>query len=460
MRPPGRIDQHCLSDETRLEKGTPVFPPYSADELIGLLKEEIIQKEQEGAKVRGWAGKVRAAGKDVGKLERVYDQLVRVVPPRDVEDREPSDLKSIRKLRPKGPRRIKMSVSKSSMRNRLRGAMLGRCAGCLLGKPVEGWGRERIETALRKDRRWPLDFYFRESTIRKDKPINPKAGPGWCTLGHFDCMERDDDIDYTILGVHYLRTYGRKFTTAHVADEWRERLPYHMTYTAERAAYKNLVIGVPLEQVAMYRNPFREWIGAQIRADGFGYCAAGLPQLAAEFAHRDASLSHVKNGIYGEMLFASMIAAAAVCDDLDEVIDIGLSEIPAECRLAAAVRDVRRWCGENKNWIDTLDAMYDAFGRYNWVHTINNAAAVIMAVCYGRQNLGKTVSLAVMAGWDTDCNGATAGSIVGAMLGADDLPKKWIRPLNNRLRSFVAGYDNWAITDVADLAAEINRTLR
>ncbi len=433
---------------------------YGVDELIGLFREEVLQKEQEGANVKGWLGRLRQAGKDPGKIEKLYDRLAKVAPPEAVEAREPSDLASIRKLRPRGPRKLKSIPSKARLRDRLRGAMLARCAGCQLGKPVEGWGRERIEKSLRKDRRWPLDFYFRESTIKIGKPINPKAGVGWCTLGHFDCMERDDDIDYTILGVHYLREYGRKFTTLHVADAWRERLPYHMTYTAERMAYKNLVNAVPLDQVAVYRNPFREWIGAQIRADGFGYCAAGMPQLAAEFAHRDAALSHVKNGIYGEMLFAAMIAAAAVCDDLDEVIDIGMSEIPAECRLAHAVRDVRQWCSENRNWDDTLDAIADAFGHYNWVHTINNAAVVIMALKYGKMNLGRTISLAVMGGWDTDCNGATAGSVLGAMLGADALPKKWIKLLNNRLRSFVVGYDNWAITDVADLALEIHGTLR
>lgn len=437
-----------------------MYPAFTADELIGLLKEEVAQKDQEGAGVRGWAGRIRAAGKDVGKLEKLYDRLADLQPPRRTEEREPSVLPAIRRLRPRGPRRIKSPVSRKALSDRLRGAMLARCIGCQLGKPVEGWGRERIEHSLRKDGRWPLDFYFRESTIRIGRPINPKAGVGWCTLGHFDCMERDDDIDYTILGVHYLRTYGRKFTTADVAREWCERLPYHMTYTAERAAYKNLVNGVPLDQVALYRNPYREWIGAQIRADGFGYCAAGLPQLAAEFAHRDASLSHVKNGIYGEMLFAAMIAAAAVCDDLDEVIEIGLSEIPAECRLAGAVRDVRCWCSENRDWVDTLDAIYEAFGHYHWVHTINNAAVVIMALYYGRMNLGRTVSLAVMGGWDTDCNGATAGSVLGAMLGAEKLPKRWLGPLNNRLRSFVVGYDNRAITDIADMAAEINRALR
>jgi ADP-ribosylglycohydrolase len=433
---------------------------FTADELIGLLREEIIQRGQEGCNVKGYKGRLRQAGKNLSKLETLYDRLARLKPPREMIAAEPSDLAAIRKCRPRGPRRIKSPVSAGRLRKRIRGAMLARCAGCQLGKPVEGFSRERIWKGLKAAREFPLRNYFSQGAIKKaDGPL-PGMKLSYCTRASFNCMERDDDIDYTILGIHYLRKYGRKFTTANVAFEWLDRLPYQMVYTAERAAYKNLVGSVPLGQVPYYHNPFREWIGAQIRADGFGYCAAGLPQLAAEFAHRDAALSHVKNGIYGEMLFAAMIAAACVCDDLDEVIEIGLSEIPRDCRLASALRDVCAWSDQNRDWKDTLAAIEAAFGHYNWVHTINNASLVIMGLKHGKMDLTRTIGIAVMGGMDTDCNGATAGSVVGAMLGEDQLPAKWIRPLRNHLRSFVVGYDNMAITDVADLAFNINRTLR
>jgi len=430
---------------------------YTANELRSLLEQELVQLAEEGCQVRAYRDQFKAAGADVAKLLRLYDRLAGLEPSKAFGYEEPNDLAAIRRLRPRGPRRMRTKVSSRRLRDRIRGAFIGRCAGCMVGKPVEGWTRDRIFEALKKDRAFPLDGYFRESTIRKG---GVKRDRPWCTRGHITCMERDDDTDYTILGIHYLKTYGPRFTTHHVANEWLQRLPYHMVYTAERVAYRNLVCGIPPEQAGRYRNPYREWIGAQIRADGFGYCAAGWPQKAAEFAYRDAILSHTKNGIYGEMLFAAMIAAATVCDDLLEVIHVGLSEIPANCRLAEAVRDTMTWAQEHRDWTDTLDAIYAKYGRYHPVHTINNAALIVMGLLHGKMNFGKTVCITVMGGWDTDCTGATAGSVIGAMLGAERLPAKWVRPLRDTIRSMVVGYDNVRITELADVAWRINAGLR
>ncbi len=428
---------------------------FNAEELAGHLKEEINQRREEGCRVDGFEARLAAAGKDLAGLGKLYGKLDALKPDAKLAREEPSDLRSIRAKRPKGPRKMK-SRSPAVMKDRIRGALLGRCAGCTLGKPVEGWTAERIATALKKDKTWPLADYFTESAVKKGKTA---YSPKMCTRGNFALMERDDDIDYSILGIHYIRTYGAGFTTRNVADEWLQRLPYHMVYTAERAAYRNLVDGVPLEQVPTYRNPYREWIGAQIRADGFGYCAAGMPELAAEFAHRDASVSHVKNGIYGEMLFAAMIAAAAVSDDLDEAIEVGLSEIPVKSRLALAMRQVIAWSRSNADWLDTLAMIQKEYGAYNWVHTINNAALVVMALVHGKGDYSRTISMAVAGGWDTDCNGATAGSVLGALLGEKKVPARWLRPLKNKLRSFVVGYDNSKITDIADMALAENRKI-
>ncbi len=267
-------------------------------------------------------------------------------------------------------------------------------------------------------------------------------------------MARDDDIDYTIINLHILENYGLSFTAMNVGEAWLHLLPYMQVYTAERAAYRNLVNGLEPPEVAIYMNPYREWIGAQIRADIWGYVAPGNPELAAELAYRDASLSHVKNGIYGEMFVSAMISAAFATSNVEEIIEIGLSVIPKKSRLTEAIRDVLKWNKEYDDWRDTWSKILEKYGHYHFVHTINNAAIVAMGLLYGGGDYEKSISISVMGGWDTDCNGATTGSIMGIILGAKSMPDKWIKPLNNNVKSFVIGYDNSKISDLA------KRTLR
>jgi ADP-ribosylglycohydrolase len=273
-------------------------------------------------------------------------------------------------------------------------------------------------------------------------------------------MARDDDMDYTILGLSYLERFGLGFTSQDVANAWLGGVPYYLVYTAEREAYRNLVNGLRPPQSATYRNPYREWIGAQIRADAFGYVAPGWPEQGAEFAYRDASVSHVKNGTYGEMWVAAMLAVALVSDDLDEVLAAGLAEIPAHCRLAEAVHDTAAARRKHATWQAAWDDLMGRYGHYHGVHTINNAVIVLLGLLYGELDLGRTVSIAVMGGFDTDCNGATAGSIVGAMLGMRRLPQRWVAPLHDRLTSIVAGYHDNRISDLAQRTLAVAKQVR
>ncbi|MCX8053831.1 MAG: ADP-ribosylglycohydrolase family protein, partial [Armatimonadetes bacterium] len=214
--------------------------------------------------------------------------------------------------------------------------------------------------------------------------------------------------------------------------------------------------------VPIYLNPYREWIGAQIRADFWGYCAPGLPELAAEFAYRDAALSHVKNGIYGEMFCAAAVSAALATDNLDDIISAAMNEIPASSRLAETVSDCLRWHKECSTWEKAFARMLDTYyGKYSWVHTNNNLAIVLIALLYGWPDFEKVLGISVMQGMDTDCNGATAGSIIGAALGASALPDKWVKPLNNKLATTVIGFPLPEIEHLARRTmAQIERVIK
>ena len=443
---------------------------FTVKSMENLLRDEIIQRREEGCSVDAIEAKFKALGADApgrpkalsdaerlkqlerlyAQLERLYAQLDRKRPRRSLAGNEPSDLAGIRALRPEGPRRLALGLSDAECRDRILGAWLGRAAGCLLGKPCEGWKREKIEAYLKLANAYPLDNYWPVAAAETDDLKLGGEAKKHMTRGNVTFMYRDDDMDYTVLGLHLLEKFGREFTPRNVADTWLLTLPYHMTYTAERVAYRNFVAEAWPPESATRRNPYREWIGAQIRCDGFGYAAPGNMELAADFAWRDASISHVKNGIYGEMFCAAMIAAAFTTDDVREVVRLGLSEIPAKCRLATAAKNVLQWAKRAKSWQQTHDLIMKEYGTYHPVHTINNAAIVLMALLHGEGDYEKTISIAVMGGLDTDCNGATAGSILGAMAGASKLPQaKWTAPFNDTLKSAVIGFDNSRFSDLA-----------
>jgi ADP-ribosylglycohydrolase len=161
------------------------------------------------------------------------------------------------------------------------------------------------------------------------------------------------------------------------------------------------------------------------------------------------------------MWAAATIAAAFAFDaptpeNIRQIIEIGLSEIPANCRLAAAIRDVLSW-EVGDDWQAAWRKIDAAYGHYHWVHTINNALLVVLGLLYGAGDYSKSISIAVMGGWDTDCNGATVGSIFGAVVGANGLPARWIENFNDRTRSAVIGFDGSKFTDLAQRSLAVNR---
>jgi len=171
----------------------------------------------------------------------------------------------------------------------------------------------------------------------------------------------------------------------------------------------------------------------------------------------------VKNGIYGEMFVAAMIAAAFVLVDPLAVVEAGLAEIPQRSRLYADMRETIEFCRAAGFKADAfegvLDQIYQRWGHYHPVHTNNNAAIVVAALLLGGADFEKVITIAVMGGLDTDCNGATAGAIFGAMHGAGKIPVKWKAPLNDTLFSEISGYHPISITECARRSVAIARKI-
>lgn len=449
---------------------------FDRQESEKLLRDELIQLEEEGYEVEEFRRRLEAVkGSPPRVLMGFYEELRRTPlrRRRDFTYCEPSELSEIRRERSEPLESLEFRLDKDVIFDKIKGAWFGRCIGNMIGKPVEGFSRSIIEKYLKSVGEYPLKGYFPEPRELPEDLVgemidflkqrgSPVEEEPRAFLRHFverrhgtfrgnvRCVVRDDDIDYTILNLHVLETYGDGFTTLDIANEWIEHLPYGMVYTAERAAYRNIILGLRPPETATYLNPYREWIGAQIRADVWGYVSPGEPGRAAELAYRDARLSHVKNGIYGEMFVAATIAASFATDSVEEAIRVGLTQIPRNSRLYEALSNTVQWCKKDSDWTETWEKIMKYYGKYHWVHTINNAAIVVMALLHGGGDYTESVAIAVMSGLDTDCNGATVGSIMGALLGFKNLPRELVEPLNNRVRSAIIGYDNVSITELAE----------
>jgi hypothetical protein len=92
-------------------------------------------------------------------------------------------------------------------------------------------------------------------------------------------------------------------------------------------------------------------------------------------------------------------------------------------------------------------------------HTNSSAQIVALSLLWGDRDFGRTICCAVMPGFDTDCNGATAGSVLGVMLGRRALPAIWTTQMQDRLETGVHGYHSVSIPDMARNTLEIVRAL-
>ncbi|MEU4272531.1 ADP-ribosylglycohydrolase family protein [Streptomyces sp. NPDC026092] len=342
------------------------------------------------------------------------------------------------------------------LRDRLHAAWLGRAAGCLLGKPVEKLPLPAIRALARAAGNWPLTTWFTERGV----PPHLLAAHPWnrrsaatSLAENIDGMPEDDDLNYPLLNLLLLQRYGRGFSTSDVARLWLDELPAGRTFTAERIAYRNLLDGIEPPLTASHRNPFREWIGAQIRADVHGWTHPGDPAAAAEQAYRDAALTHTANGLYGAQFVAATIAGAATgTADVHQALAAGLSVVPPRSRLAVAVRLGIETARTTPDFDAVVDRLHATLGGYHWVHAVPNAALLAAALTHGDGDFSRTICAAVSGGWDTDSNGATAGSVAGLLAGHPDrLPERWTSPLKNRLATSIPSFDGIGFDTLAEL---------
>ena len=376
------------------------------------------------------------------KSNEVFEIVLNAGIRADYKYNEPNKLEDIKKFR----KEHSFAVSepcRETLHKKILGAWTGRACGCLLGKTVEGMRSDELIPFLKETGNYPMHRYILSTDATdevcshyrysvKNKPYGDNT----------DGMPVDDDTNYVVLYQQIVDEYGRDFTSADVAKSWLKYQTIYSYFTAERIAYINFINCIEPPASAMYKNAFREWIGAQIRGDYFGYINPGNPEKAAEMAYRDAVVSHVKNGVYGEMFAAAMIACAAVTDDIENIIFGGLGQIPSTSRFYESVMKIYNNFKNGVSFEECykyIHSVYDEHTGHGWCHTISNAMIVTAALLYGEGDFGKSICKAVDLAFDTDCNGATVGSVLGMRGGIDCIDDYWKKPINGKIHTSIFG---------------------
>ena len=246
-------------------------------------------------------------------------------------------------------------------------------------------------------------------------------------------MVTDDDISGTCTFIRALEDSGRYAETpeAFFGETWLNYMFERQCIlwwggkgiSTEHTAFLNLKNGIPSpESGSAARNSriVAEQIGAQIFIDAFGMVAPGNPALAVALAEKAARVSHDGEAVYAAQVVAALVSLGFVERDIGRLLDKAVAFIPRDSLIAQIHRDVRAWAAADGDWRRTYDRIAAKYGYPLYgggCHVVPNHAIMVMAWACSGNNFHRAMSIIATAGWDTDCNAANVGSVMGLVAG-------------------------------------------
>lgn len=336
---------------------------------------------------------------------------------------------------------------------RIYSGVLGKIIGVYLGRPFEQWSHERIVRELGE-----VHYYVHE---KLDKPL----------------IVADDDITGTFTFVRSFADNGfdPNLTATQIGHSWLNYIIENRTIlwwggmgmSTEHTAYLRLKDGIDAPasgSITVNGTTVAEQIGAQIFIDAWGMLAAGDPTLAADFAKRAGSVSHDGESVFAAQVIAAIEAAAFVESDLDKLLDIGQSVIPSSSLIHKLITDLRDLRSKSDDWHVGLARIHE---RYSYeiydsnCHVIPNHAVVMLGLLWGDGDFDRSMMITCTAGYDTDCNAANVGCILGIRNGLVGLEKghDWRGPVADRLLLPTAD-GGTCVNDALNVATELANAAR
>ncbi len=325
---------------------------------------------------------------------------------------------------------MESSRTQEPSRQLLYDTYLDKVYGCFLGKTVIGTLGAPYEGI-----KMPLELTFRPDMI--------------------DTMLPNDDLDLQVLWLDVAERYGKDFTSDHLL----ERFCTHCDYSPGEYAVmrKNFARGIHAPASGSFSNDFYiNGMGCPIRSELWACLSPLDPRQAADYATRDGVIDHAGDSVCAERFMAALESAAfavkeADCD-LYALIDVGLSVVPTRCKLRTLIDDTVAWCRTSADATRILRRLLHKYGHPDCTNLYQNIGITLIALLKGDLDAIKTGMIALNAGFDTDCTCATAGAIIGLILGGRALETRY----GWRDIKFVLGVRSERRSDrVADFAEDV-----
>lgn len=262
----------------------------------------------------------------------------------------------------------------------------------------------------------------------------------------------NDDVLFELAFLEAFKKKGYDVTSEDIALEWVGRIQY--VWSAEEVAMKNLKMGTFPPMSGYYNNPWREWIGAQMRGSICGLAAPGNPRLACKLAWTDGQVSHHNNGILGEVFNALLVSMAFVESDVRTIVKKCIDMIPSDSEYYTVVKYAWDACEKYGEWELAWRDCQEKYKEYNWIHAYPNAAAEVVALYFAKEDFDECMYISAMEGQDVDCNAGQIGTIYGILHGYKGIDKRWTEPFHDDFESLCRGYEKTTVSAIAQATVD------
>ena len=337
--------------------------------------------------------------------------------------------------------KLKTSLTKAELRDKIKGGWAGQVIGCTFGGPTE--------------------FKFSGTMIQDYQPI--KWDKGSCMKYYKNGMGLYDDVYMDLTFVDVFEKKGLDAPASAHAEAFAHA-PYSLWHANQAARY-NILNGImPPESGYWENNPHSDDIDFQIEADFAGLMSPGMTNTAAEICDKVGHIMNYGDGWYGGVYVAAMYSLAFVSNDIHYIVEEALKAIPKESEFYQCIHDVtgwnkqypddwkQTWFEAQRKWSSDRGCPNGVFQPFD-IDAKINAAYIVIGLLYGDGDYGKTLEIATRCGQDSDCNPASAGGILGVMIGYSNIPEYWKEPLYP-VEDMKYEFPNMSLNDVYELGTK------